>query len=287
MKCAWSGSTWDARRTATAASATRASSWRTSATPPRTLEPGEYRAYLAPAALDELLWMLNWGGVSEKAQRTKQSCIQKLVDGEAALLAAGRDRGGHRRRARAGVRRSGVHEAGVASTWCSTAGTAAAWSVRAPARSTASRATAPAKTKAWRSMAVGAGTLREEDVLAALGTGLYVGNLHYLNFSDRANGRVTGMTRFATFWVEDGRIAAPRERDALGRHAVPDARRQPRGADRPAAVDPRQPAPTASARCRRAACRARCCGRWRSRSSVPRRAPCSSTADLECAADSR
>lgn len=33
--------------------------------------------------------------------------------------------------------------------------------------------------------------------------------LWYLNFSDRPGGRITGMTRFASFWVEDGRIVAP------------------------------------------------------------------------------
>jgi predicted Zn-dependent protease len=58
-------------------------------------------------------------------------------------------------------------------------------------------------------MAVDGGMLAEADAVRALDKGLYVGNLHYLNFSDRANGRVTGMTRFATFWVEDGRIVAP------------------------------------------------------------------------------
>ena len=58
-------------------------------------------------------------------------------------------------------------------------------------------------------MAVEGGTLAEADAVRALDKGLYVGNLHYLNFSDRANGRVTGMTRFATFWVEDGRVVAP------------------------------------------------------------------------------
>ena len=36
-----------------------------------------------------------------------------------------------------------------------------------------------------------------------------MGNLWYLNFSDRAACRVTGMTRFGTFWVEDGAIVAP------------------------------------------------------------------------------
>jgi hypothetical protein len=45
--------------------------------------------------------------------------------------------------------------------------------------------------------------------LQAAGAGVYVGNLHYLNFSDRAAGRITGLTRFATFWVEGGRIVAP------------------------------------------------------------------------------
>jgi len=53
------------------------------------------------------------------------------------------------------------------------------------------------------------GSLEEKDVLKALDTGLYVSNLWYLNFSDRPAGRITGMTRFATFWVEEGRIAAP------------------------------------------------------------------------------
>jgi predicted Zn-dependent protease len=54
-----------------------------------------------------------------------------------------------------------------------------------------------------------AGALAESDVLQKLGTGLYISNLWYLNFSDRPAGRITGMTRFATFWVENGKIAAP------------------------------------------------------------------------------
>jgi predicted Zn-dependent protease len=53
------------------------------------------------------------------------------------------------------------------------------------------------------------GTLPEAEALAALDTGLLIGNLWYLNYSDRPACRMTGMTRFATFWVEDGRIVAP------------------------------------------------------------------------------
>ena len=53
--------------------------------PPRTLEPGRYSAYLAPAAIDELLDMMCWGGFSEKQKRVKQSPLQRLYDGNVRL----------------------------------------------------------------------------------------------------------------------------------------------------------------------------------------------------------
>ena len=54
-----------------------------------------------------------------------------------------------------------------------------------------------------------AGPARHGDLLKALDTGLYVSNLWYLNYSDRAAGRMTGMTRYACFWVERGELVAP------------------------------------------------------------------------------
>ncbi|MGD1899385.1 MAG: metallopeptidase TldD-related protein, partial [Phormidesmis sp.] len=65
--------------------------------------------------------------------------------------------------------------------------------------------------EAMRAPAVAPGTLQESDILAALDTGLYVSNLHYLNWSDLNAGRITGMTRYACFWVEQGEIVAPIE----------------------------------------------------------------------------
>jgi predicted Zn-dependent protease len=53
------------------------------------------------------------------------------------------------------------------------------------------------------------GTLPMSEALTALDRGILVANLWYLNFSDRSSCRITGMTRFATFWVEGGRIVAP------------------------------------------------------------------------------
>ena len=53
------------------------------------------------------------------------------------------------------------------------------------------------------------GKLKRENILKELGTGLYISNLHYLNFSDRQAARITGMTRYACFYVENGEIVAP------------------------------------------------------------------------------
>lgn len=55
------------------------------------------------------------------------------------------------------------------------------------------------------------GSLSDENVLRELGTGLFLSNLHYLNWSDNIGGRITGLTRYACFWVEDGEIVGPIE----------------------------------------------------------------------------
>jgi predicted Zn-dependent protease len=58
---------------------------------------------------------------------------------------------------------------------------------------------------------VGCGQLSDDASLARLGTGVLLSNLWYLNFSDREACRITGMTRFACLWVEDGEPVAPIE----------------------------------------------------------------------------
>ena len=207
LKCAWAGSSWSRAGLQQRIDAARVQLPHL-ARAARTLQPGEVRAYLAPAALDELLWMLNWDGVSAKAQRTKQSCIQQLADGEARLsplvsladdlaggLAPAFDDAGFARPARVPIVAAGAHAGSMIS-----ARTAQEYGLAANGAD---------EEEGMASMALAGGALADDDVLAALDTGLYVGNLHYLNFSDRTHGRVTGMTRFGSFWVERGRIVAP------------------------------------------------------------------------------
>lgn len=206
-KCSWAGSRWDRAELARRIDAGREQLAHL-AKPARSIEPGEVRAYLAPAAVDELLSMFNWGGVSDKAQRTKQSCLQKLVDGEAALsplfsvaedsasgLAPAFDEAGFARPDRIALIDGGRHAGSMISPR-----TAQEYGIAANGAD---------EDESMSSSAMAPGKLAFTDVLSALDTGLYIGNLHYLNFSDRAGGRITGLTRFATFWVDKGRIAAP------------------------------------------------------------------------------
>ena len=178
------------------------------ARPAKTIAPGAYRAYLAPAAVDELLWMLNWNGVSAKAQRTKQSSIQKLVDGELTLsprlnmrentiegLMPAFDEAGFVKPGAVELIRAGRHAGSLVSP--------------RTAQEYAIAANGASEDESMGAMDVQAGNLPMADVLAALDTGVWVGNLHYLNYSDRPHARITGMTRFASFWVERGTLVAP------------------------------------------------------------------------------
>ena len=176
--------------------------------PARTLEPGSYSAFLAPAAMDELLDMLCWGGFSEKQRRVKQSPLQRLYDGQVSLsplLSVAEHAGGGVAPAFQGEgylkpdRLPLIDRGQPVSTMISPR-TAQEYRL---SENGADGDEAPA------SVDIAGGALADSDVLAALDTGIYVSNLWYCNFSDRMNCRVTGMTRFASFWVEHGKLVAP------------------------------------------------------------------------------
>lgn len=207
VKASFAGQHWDRREVARRIEATRAQ-LPYLARGPRTIEPGSYRAYVSPAAMDELLWMLNWGGVSAKEQRTRQSTIQQLVDGEAALseqvtlrenvaggLAPAFDEAGFTRPAVVEIIRAGRHAGSLVSPR-----TAQEYGIESNGAD---------ESESMQAMELAPGRLSRADALRALDTGVYVGNFHYLNWSDRTASRITGMTRFATYWVENGEIVAP------------------------------------------------------------------------------
>jgi predicted Zn-dependent protease len=175
--------------------------------PSRALAPGTYRAYLSPSAMEEIAALLCWGGFSGRALATRQSPLLKMQDGQtldprvelaedtAAGVAPAFQAEGFARPPRVPLVTGGALVGSLVSPR-----TAREFAL---AENGANAAEMP------ESLTMAGGDLPAADALAALDTGLAIGNLHYLNYSDRPAARITGMTRFATFWVEGGEIVAP------------------------------------------------------------------------------
>ena len=178
------------------------------ANPSRSLEPGRYRAYLAPSAMEELAGLLCWGGFSGRALATRQSCLFRMHDGAASLdpsvaFAENIADGIAPAFQNEGFARPGNTEL--------LSGGRLVGSLVSPrtAKEFALTTNGANAAEMPEALDMAAGTMPLADTLVALDTGIYVGNLWYLNFSDRPACRITGMTRFASFWVERGKIVAP------------------------------------------------------------------------------
>ncbi|MFJ3108167.1 TldD/PmbA family protein [Pseudomonas putida] len=175
--------------------------------PAITLKPGSYRAYLAPAAMDEIAGMLCWGGFSAQALATGNSALQRLYNGDArlsplvsfteqvsgSLSPAFSDEGAPRLDVP-------LIQQGQAQQRLISARSAAEFELLANGADSYESPCA---------LSLAPGNLASEQVLERLGTGLYISNLWYLNYSDLPAARMTGLTRFATFWVENGQIQGP------------------------------------------------------------------------------
>lgn len=175
---------------------------------PVSIPPGAYRAYLTPTALNEILGMLNWNSVSEKALRTKQSPLRRMRDGSLQLNAAVtlvENAAGGLAPAFQGdgfikPERVVLFDQGRLAGSLVSPRTAKEYGIATNGADSGESMT---------SLDLAAGELPLSRVLGELDTGVFISNLWYLNFSDRANFRITGMTRFATFLVERGEIKAP------------------------------------------------------------------------------
>jgi predicted Zn-dependent protease len=156
------------------------------------------------------LGLVGWGGFSAQAQRTQRSSLQRLVDGRQALdarvsvreavaggVAPAFDAVGFARPDAVDLIAGGAHAGSLVSA--------------RSAKEYGLACTGAGGGEFPDSLAMDAGALPADELLSELGTGLYVSNLWYLNYSDRPAGRITGMTRFATLWVEDGEPVEPVE----------------------------------------------------------------------------
>jgi predicted Zn-dependent protease len=171
------------------------------------LKPGKYRTYFAPQAVAEFIHMFSWHGLSASSFHKGESAFKLLADNHnlSAKVTLSEDFS-----IGLSPRFNSLGEvapvclelikAGRLENWLTSTRTAKEYHM------TSGQAE---EHEGLRSANLSPGCLPTKDVLKILDTGLYISNLHYLNWSDLNNGRMTGMTRYACFWVENGQIKAP------------------------------------------------------------------------------
>lgn len=174
--------------------------------PTKEIQPGSYRTYLAPAAVADLVRMFSWGAISEASLRQGGSALAKLRAGDKLSplfnlqenFASGNV-----------PRFNDLGEMSTEHLFLIVQGELVNTLVSSPTAVEYALASNFANTsETLRSPEIASGDLSEAEILSALDTGLYLSNLHYLNWSDRSLGRITGMTRYGCFWVEKGEIVA-------------------------------------------------------------------------------
>ena len=175
---------------------------------PRTIQKGEYTVYLEPSALSEIIDMMSWGGFSYKANKIGTSPLHLLSKGEKSLhtsvsidenikdgISANFSADGFIKPEIISMIKDGEFAESLTSPRSSLE-----YSVAHNASST---------SEYPYSIDMRAGSIDDDAILSTINNGIYISNLWYLNFSDRNNGRMTGLTRFGCFLVEDGELTAP------------------------------------------------------------------------------
>lgn len=170
--------------------------------------PGKYRTYIAPAGVADLVDMFSWGGISESAIRQGASAFCKMRNENVSLnskfnLSENFDLGLISRFNSCGELspiKLDLISSGVLKNTLISSRTALEYNLISNKAEVG---------EGLRTPIVETGDLLKNDILKEIDSGIYLSNLHYLNWSDQPNGRITGMTRYASFWVENGEIMAP------------------------------------------------------------------------------
>lgn len=172
------------------------------------LKPGSYRVYLGPGAVSEMAQMLNWGAVSQRSYKLGRNPLKRLIENEAELsplFSASEDFSlGMGPRFNSLGENASPHlpiiQKGSLKNLFTSTKTSIEFSVESNLAD---------EDEGFRSMSIDTGTLKRNDILPRLDTGIFISNLHYLNWSNPMDARITGMTRYACFWVEKGEIQGP------------------------------------------------------------------------------
>lgn len=176
--------------------------------PTQTIPRGLHNVYLEPMAMAEILGTISYGSLSQGTFNKGYAPLKKLKDKEVKLssqfsLSENFDLGYSplfNSMGELSPNKIELIKDGELKTMLTSTSTAKEYNIET---NFADISEAP------RSLEVRAGTLDNKDILSKLGQGLYLSNLHYINYSDVQTARMTGMTRFACFYVDKGEIVGP------------------------------------------------------------------------------
>ncbi len=178
--------------------------------PGKKIKPGVYRTYIAPAGVADIVGMFSWGGVGEASIQQGDSSLCKMrqnnvkmspcftlsEDFTSGIVPRFNSNG------ELAPEKLDLILAGSLQNTLVSSRTAKEYGVQS---------NFAGEGESLRSPVLSPGDLNEDDVVQKIDNGIYLSNLHYLNWSDRPGGRITGMTRYACFWVENGEVIAPIE----------------------------------------------------------------------------
>ena len=176
--------------------------------PAKTIKPGEYRVYITPAAMHEVMMTLRWGAFSAKAHHTKTTPLIKMVEAGATLDPSVTISENTREGIAANFQGQGFIKPGKVTLIENGRYRDTLVSPRS-AKEYGIETNGASGGEGPESIDMAGGSLNTQEILGKFDTGVYINQLWYMNYSDTVACRMTGMTRFATFWIENGRIAAP------------------------------------------------------------------------------
>jgi len=178
--------------------------------PGKKIKPGAYRTYIAPAGVADIVGMFSWGGVGEASIQQGDSSLCKMrqngikmspcftlsEDFTSGVVPRFNSNG------ELAPEKLDLILAGSLKNTLVSSRTAKEYGVQS---------NYAGEGESLRSPVLSPGELNEDEVVKKIDNGIYLSNLHYLNWSDRPGGRITGMTRYACFLVENGEVVAPIE----------------------------------------------------------------------------
>ncbi|MBT6113733.1 MAG: hypothetical protein HOH03_09005 [Candidatus Marinimicrobia bacterium] len=177
---------------------------------PVKIKPGDYRTWFEPAAVSGFLDMFSWNGISEASLQQGSSSFGKMrhdgiqlsphftlsEDFSSGMVPRFNGNGEVAEESRTLIENGQLIQTLISSR------TAAEYGVESNQAESGEYLRAPIMNP---------GNLTQDNVVETIGDGLFLSNIHYLNWSDNPGGRVTGLTRYACFKVENGEIVAPIE----------------------------------------------------------------------------